>query len=111
MKSVTRPNIKRILYTAFLAISIPTLFLLFLLTTYTIRRQIKSDREDIHIQLTQESSNMEKLLQRSEDQLTNLTALGTDFQIFHYSDTKLQKFQYAYNITEILKPILNQDTC
>lgn len=111
MKSVTRPNIKRILYTAFLAISIPTLFLLFLLTTYTIRRQIKSDREDIHIQLTQESSNMEKLLQRSEDQLTNLTALGTDFQIFHYSDTKLQKFQYAYNITEILKPLLNQDTC
>ena len=92
MKSVTRPNIKRILYTAFLAISIPTLFLLFLLTTYTIRRQIKSDREDIHIQLTQESSNMEKLLQRSEDQLTNLTTLGTDFQIFHYSDTKLQKF-------------------
>ena len=82
MKSVTRPNIKRILYTAFLAISIPTLFLLFLLTTYTIRRQIKSDREDIHIQLTQESSNMENYFSAAKISLLISQHWGRIFKFF-----------------------------
>lgn len=105
-----RPRkIKYILYSTFFAISVPTLLLLFLLTGYTIHRQAEADRTDIHIQLSQISTNMENILKRCETQLTNLSALGTPFQIFHHSDTQLEKYTYAYEIMETLQPLLTQD--
>ena len=102
-------KIKHILSVSFFLLSVPALLLLLILTGYTIQRQMKADQADLKMTLQQIGSSMEDTLHRSEDQLTNLTALGTYFQMFHYSDTSLEKYQNAYEVTQIFRPLLTQN--
>lgn len=104
-------TIKQILNISFLSVSIPALILLLVLTCYTISRQIHADQSDTEIQLSQVTTHMEEVLKRSETQLNNLVVPGSPFHSFHYSNTQLEKYQNAYTILQILRPILTQDSC
>lgn len=104
-------TIKQILNISFLSVSIPALILLLVLTCYTISRQIHANQSDTEIQLSQVTTHMEEVLKRSETQLNNLVVPGSPFHSFHYSNTQLEKYQNAYTILQILRPILTQDSC
>lgn len=101
--------IKHILYATLCSVSIPALLLLIILTAYTIQRQIISNRADVQLHLQQIGNNMEEVLKRSEQQLTNITAQGSVFQQLHYSNTQLGKYSAAYDTMQYLRPILTQD--
>lgn len=111
MRKQNPKTIKQILNISFLSVSIPALILLLVLTCYTISRQIHADQSDTEIQLSQVTTHMEEVLKRSETQLNNLVVPGSPFHSFHYSNTQLEKYQNAYTILQILRPILTQDSC
>lgn len=97
------------LYITFWAFTLPALLLIFLLTFYTIQRQIAADTEDYQSRLSLYSSTMERVLKHSENQLNNIIALETPFQAFHYCNTRLQKHNYAWEVMRTLKPLLTQE--
>lgn len=102
-------HIRQMLHITYWVIVFPALFLILLLTFYTIQRQTVADTQDYKERLSLYCDIINRTLTNSEKQLSNITALQTPFQAFHYCDTQLKKHNYAWETMNVLKPLLTQE--
>lgn len=101
---------KRILLFSYLSFSIPALLLLFVLISYTISSQIKTEVKDYQGLLEYYGNNTAESIDDSVHNLNNLTSTSP-FQLMHYGNSAIQVHQSAYELLPIIQSYVMQESC
>lgn len=109
MSANTSISIKKLLSVVFLCFSLPAMALLLVLSLFTVRRQSDAEIKSYQNSLITYAGNLERVLYNTNTQLTYTAFTDSKFQIFSWSDSLFEKHNYAYEIMNLLKIILNQE--